>query len=149
MRAQLRAIEARVDAIDDVVYTVTNPNLYLRFMVWDCNIRDVTLGCCEVEPGTAHAVIRYEDASGYTRVVKGKAHIEAQGGARTPCDIQTAMAVLSRIEASEGLSAEVFFDGQLDLETDFKLHLRLQRYGLVIQDVAQGNNPLTVIDLFM
>ena len=59
------------------------------------------------------------------------------------------MAVLSRIEASEGLSAEVFFDGQLDLETDFKLHLRLQRYGLVIQDVAQGNNPLTVIDLFM
>ena len=123
-------------------------DLNLKFMVWDRNIRDVTLGCCQVDADTAHAVIRYADASGYTRIIKGQAHIETPDGTRTPCNMAAAAAVLDGINAAQDLSAEVIFDGELDVEKDFDLHLRFPRHGLVVRNVAKGNNPLTVIDLF-
>ena len=148
MKSRLRAIEARLNAIDsgDSMCIITKPNLSLSFMVWDCNIRNVALGCCELD--TVHAVVRYEDSRGNTRVLKGQAHIETPDGARTPCNMATAAAVLHGIEAAEGLSAEVFFDGELDVEKDFDLHLRFPQHGLVVKNVAKGQNVLTVIDLF-
>ena len=144
MKASLLAIEARLDGLSSSdMYIVNRPNLYINFLGFDCTVANVALGCFNLPGNNLCAVIRYEDACGYTRVFRGQISL-AKGNATMDATVK----IFNQLKTADSIRADVIFDGQMSVDTDFDLHLHFPAHGLTVHNVARANNPLTVIDLF-
>jgi uncharacterized protein YfcZ (UPF0381/DUF406 family) len=145
-----------MDVDDDGLCLFHKDNLNLTFMLWDCSVRNVTMGCCAVDRDTVYVIMHYDDVFGATKVFKGEAWAADAVCAytnRKKAGLGEVAAFFTQMQtARDAMNACIVFDGQMSVDKDFDLHLHfdhpVEKRSLLIKDVAKGNNPLLVIDSF-
>lgn len=141
---------------DDGCCVFQKKQLSLTFMLWDCSVRNVTMGCCAVDQDSVYVIMHYDDANGATKVFKGEAWAAdavCSYKNRTKLGLGEAVEFFSQMKAAkDALKAYIVFDGQMSVDKDFDLHFHfdhpVKKRSLLVKDVAKGNNPLLVIDKF-
>lgn len=137
---------------DDGCFVFQKDRMSLTFMVWDCDVRNVTMGCCSVGDASVYVIVHYDDAFGATKVFKGEAWTADATRRTRACMSETVCFLEGMEKASEALRARIVYDGEMSVDTDFDLHLQfdhpVKKSSLLVKDVAKGSNPLLVIDSF-
>jgi hypothetical protein len=130
--------------------------LSLTFMLWDCSVSNVTMGCCAVDRDSVFVIMHYDDSFGATKMFKGEAWV---ADSICSCKNQMKAGMSETTEffeqmksAKDEIKAFIVYDGQLSVDQDFDLHLHfdhpIKKRSLLVKDVAKGKNPLLVIDSF-
>ena len=108
-----------------------------------------------MDTDSVFVVMNYADSCGYTKVFKGEAWTSDStypARNRNKADLSQVLDFFQQMKAMDALHAFVVFDGQLAVDCDFDLHLHfnhpIKKRSLLVKNVAKGNNPLVVIDLF-
>ena len=140
---------------DDGCCVFQKDELNLTFMLWDCNVKNVTMGCCAVDENSVYVIMHYDDSNGRTKVFKGEAWASdavCSYKQQERLGVSEAAEFFAQMQAQDSLKAYIVFDGQLSVDKDFDLHLHfdhpIKKRCLLVKDVAKGNNPLVVIDSF-
>jgi len=145
-----------MDVEEDGCCLLESPQMNLTFLVWDCNVRNVTMGCVAVDPNSVYVIMHYDDARGANKVFKGEAWAAdaacAYKGRKRAGLPEVASFFKQMRTADDALKAHIVFDGEMNVAEDFDLHLHfehpVQNQSLLVRNVAKGSNPLSVIDAF-
>ena len=152
------AVERLVDRVwclgcdfDDGVFR--SSAVQFNFLLWDHTATGVDMGCFECDDDV-WIVMKYESHNdGTLRVLRGQAWTSDSLRAedRRKADMGTAVRFLGAMP--QQFSVSVVFDGQMEVDRKFDLHLHfdhpIQGRRLLLRKVLEGDNPLTVIDQFM
>jgi len=147
-----RLCAARMDEDDDC-FMFQKDSMRLTFMVWDCRVSNVAMGCCSVDSASVYVIVHYDDAFGATKLFKGEAWT-ADATRRVRAGMPETVAFLEQMRTDAGaLRARIVYDGEMSVDKDFDLHLQfdhpVKKTSLLVKDVAKGSNPLLVIDSFI
>ena len=128
---------------------VSGKDIQFAFLLWDCIAHDITLGGCEEENGLVTMVLSY-DSQARRKVFSGTA---CTSKARQPADLTTVNRFLELMRSTPGmLKANIIFDGQMTIDLPFSLHMcfdhPIDGACLLVSNIFESNNPLTVIDQF-
>jgi hypothetical protein len=131
-------------------------DLQYTFILWDSVVRGgFTMGCCPITDESVFVVLRHKGSDNSMRCWKGEAWTsDATYPARDRriSSVSEVKAFCSKIQASSTLSVVLVFDGQMNVETGFGLHMHfdqaIEGRSLLVKNVAVGTNPLLVIDSF-
>jgi hypothetical protein len=137
----------------DDCFMFQKDSMRLTFMVWDCDVRNVVVGCCSVDSATVYVIVHYDDALGATKLFKGEAWTN-DATRRVRAGLPETVAFLERMRTDTGaFRARIVCDGEMSVDRDFDLHLQFdhpaKKTSLLVKDVAKGSNPLLVIDSFI
>ena len=150
-----RPLPSAMDYGEDGCYLLEHTQLNLSFMLWDCNVRNVIMGCCDLAD-SVYVIMRYDDAQGVTKVFRGEAWSADAACAykgRRRAALPEVVSFFSQMRsANDALKAHIVFDGNLSMAEAFDLHLHfehpVQNRSLLVMEVARETNPLIVIDKF-
>jgi uncharacterized protein YfcZ (UPF0381/DUF406 family) len=145
-----------MDMDDDGCSVFQKDRMSLTFLIWDFDVRNVTVGCCAVDRDSVYVIMHYDDAFGATKMFKGEAWAADAVRSyknRTRAGLEEVVSFFTQMRnVQDGLKAYIVFEGQMSVDKDFDLHLHfdhpVDKKSLLIKDVAKGNNPLSVIDSF-
>jgi hypothetical protein len=138
---------------DDDCFMFQKDSMRLTFVVWDCRVSNVAMGCCSVDSASVYVIVHYDDAFGATKLFKGEAWT-ADATRRVRAGMSETVAFLEQMRTDAGaLRARIVYDGEMSVDKDFDLHLQfdhpVKKTSLLVKDVAKGSNPLLVIDSFI
>jgi hypothetical protein len=126
-----------------------------NFLLWDHTAFGVGMGCFECDD-SVFVLMNYTSTSdGTLRLFRGEAwtsDASKPSKNQRKADMTTAMQFLGAMRNQKELSVYVVFDGQMEVEKNFDLHLNfehsIQKRSLLVRNVFDCDNPLTVIDRF-
>ena len=55
----------------DDCFMFQKDSMRLTFMVWDCDVRNVVVGCCPVVSATVYVIVHYADPRAQITLLKG------------------------------------------------------------------------------
>ena len=156
---RMRTLERIVDRLwhlgsdFDDEQTLQDKAVRFNFLLWDHTAFGVGMGCFECDE-SVYVLLNYTSTSdGTLRLFKGEAWTsDASTKNRRKADMGTALQFLGAMRQAEQLNVNVVFDGQMEVEKNFDLHLNfdhfIQDQSLLVRNVFDCDNPLMVIDRF-
>jgi hypothetical protein len=159
----MRAIEHLVDRIwklgseaeFDDEQVLQDKAVRFNFLLWDHTAFGVGMGCFECDD-SVYVLMNYTSTNdGTLRLFRGEAWTSdavKPSHDQRKADMSTAMQFLGAMQQQQELCVNVVFDGQMEVEKNFDLHLNfehsIQKRSLLVRNVFDCDNPLTVIDRF-
>jgi hypothetical protein len=156
----MRTLERFVDRIwhlglDFDEQTLQDKAVRFNFLLWDHTAFGVGMGCLECDE-SVFVLLNYTSTSdGTLRLFRGEAwtsDASQPGKNQRKADMGTAMRFLGAMRQAEELNVNVVFDGQMEVEKNFDLHLNfdhsIEKRSLLVRNVFDCDNPLNVIDRF-
>ena len=156
----MRTLERFVDRIwhlglDFDEQTLQDKAVRFNFLLWDHTAFGVGMGCLECDE-SVFVLLNYTSTSdGTLRLFRGEewtSDASQPGKNQRKADMGTALRFLGAMRQAEELNVNVVFDGQMEVEKNFDLHLNfdhsIEKRSLLVRNVFDCDNPLNVIDRF-
>ena len=126
-----------------------------NFLLWDHTAFGVGMGCFECDD-SVYVIMNYTSTSdGTLRLFRGEAWTSDSllpSSDRCKADMSTSMRFLRSMRQQKELCVSVVFDGQMEVDKNFDLHLNFEHSidgrSLLVRNVLDCDNPLLVIDRF-